>query len=210
MFLTLEGIEGTGKSTHSTFMANWLLARGISVVQTREPGGTPLGEAIRDVLLKPREEAVATDAELLLMFAARAQHIEQVIRPALAVGSWVLSDRFTDATYAYQGGGRDTPEHKIAELEQWVQGDLRPGYTIVLDVDVKVGLQRAKQSASPDRFERETLRFFEKVRQTYLVRARSNPERYCVIDANQSLAVVQQHILQVLMLLIAKGSDDVS
>ena len=191
LFVTLEGPEGAGKSTNREYLAERLRERGIEVQLTREPGGTPLAERIRDLLLTPSNEPMAVDTELLLMFAARAQHIAQVIRPALARGAVVLCDRFTDATYAYQGGGRGLPEARIAELERFVQGDLRPDLTLVFDLPVEVGLSRAAARGRLDRFEQEGREFFEAVRQTYLRRASAEPQRYHVLDAAQSLAQVQ-------------------
>lgn len=165
---------------------------------TREPGGTPLAEEIRQLLLAPREELVAELAELLLIFAARAQHLEQVILPALNAGQWVLSDRFTDATYAYQGGGRKLDNSKISQLENLVQGSLRPDQVLILDLPVEEGLKRARQRADLDRFEQEQNAFFERVRAGYHARAKADPERYRIIDASQSLAQVQASIQQVL------------
>lgn len=171
LFVTLEGPEGAGKSTNRDYLAERLRERGIEVQLTREPGGTPLAERIRELLLAPSDEPMAADTELLLMFAARAQHIAGVIRPALARGAVVLCDRFTDATYAYQGGGRGLPEARIAALESFVQGDLRPDLTLVFDLPVEIGLARAAARGRLDRFEQEDRRFFEAVRQTYLQRA---------------------------------------
>jgi dTMP kinase len=201
-FLTLEGTEGVGKSTNLAFVRDWLQARNIEVVVTREPGGTPLAEEIRELLLAKRDEAVNQTAELLLVFAARAQHLEQIIKPALARGAWVLSDRFTDATFAYQGGGRGLDKKIIQQLEVMVQGDLRPDLTLILDIDVKLGLTRASQRGELDRFESETLDFFERVRAAYRERAIANPARYAIVDAGQSLEKVQQDIDQVLQKLI--------
>ncbi|MCL6692052.1 dTMP kinase [Pseudomonas sp. R3.Fl] len=194
LFVTLEGPEGAGKTTNREYLAERLRERGVEVQLTREPGGTPLAERIRDLLLAPSDEPMAVDTELLLMFAARAQHIAQVIRPALARGAVVLCDRFTDATYAYQGGGRGLPESRIAELERFVQGDLRPDLTLVFDLPVEVGLARAAARGRLDRFEQEGREFFEAVRQTYLRRAAAEPRRYQVLDAAQPLARVQADI----------------
>lgn len=191
--ITLEGIEGVGKSTNLRFLADRLVAAGVPVLTTREPGGTPLAEEIRGLLLAPRAEAVSQQAELLLMFAARAQHLKTVIEPALARGEWVVCDRFTDATYAYQGGGRGVPHDAIAWLEQYVQEARRPDRVFLLDIDVETGLARARaRSAVGDRFEHEKVVFFEKVRAAYLARAAAFPARYQVIDAGQPLATVQQ------------------
>ncbi len=191
LFITVEGAEGVGKSTNIDFIRRTLEAKGISVVVTREPGGTPMAEEIREVLLKNREEGVAENAELLLMFAARAQHIESLIKPALAEGKWVLSDRFTDATYAYQGGGRGVDLEKISVLETFVQGAFRPHITFLLDAPVEVGMARAQKRGALDRFENEQLAFFQSVRSTYLQRANDESERFEVIDASKSLDEVQ-------------------
>lgn len=193
-FLTMEGTEGVGKSTNLAFVRAWLEVRGIELIVTREPGGTPLAEEIRNLLLAKRTEPVDETAELLLVFAARAQHLAQVIKPALARGAWVLSDRFTDATYAYQGGGRGLSLAIIEQLENLVQQQLRPDLTLVLDIDVQKGLERASQRAELDRFESESLAFFERVRAAYHSRAAMAPERYTLIDAGQSLERVQQDI----------------
>lgn len=196
-FITLEGPEGGGKSTNQGFVRDWLQQRGRTVVSTREPGGTALGESIRELLLNP-ESAMAADTELLLMFAARAEHIAACIRPALAQDHWVVCDRFTDATYAYQGGGRGIPNDRIASLETWVQGDrqsgLRPDLTLVLDVGGELGDQRVGRRGERDRFERERADFFRRVRQSYLTRAAEAPDRYRVINAEAPLAEVQRQI----------------
>ncbi|MDU9415462.1 dTMP kinase [Pseudomonas sp. zfem005] len=192
LFITLEGPEGAGKSTNRDFLAERLRNHGVDVVLTREPGGTPLAERIRELLLAPSDEAMAADTELLLMFAARAQHIAGVIRPALDRGQVVLCDRFTDATYAYQGGGRGLPVERIAQLEAFVQGELRPDLTLVFDLPVDVGLSRAAARGRLDRFEQEDRGFFEAVRQTYLQRAAAAPQRYHVLDAAASLVSVQE------------------
>ncbi|GAC1039613.1 dTMP kinase [Pseudomonas sp. No.117] len=191
LFITLEGPEGAGKSTNRDYLAELLGASGREVVLTREPGGTPLAERIREILLAPAAEPMAVDTELLLMFAARAQHLAQVVRPALARGALVLCDRFVDATYAYQGGGRGVPVERIATLEAFVLGDLRPDLTLVFDLPVEIGLARAARRGALDRFEQEQRAFFEAVRQTYLQRAQAVPERYRIIDASRSLAEVQ-------------------
>lgn len=194
LFITLEGPEGAGKSTNRDYLAMCLRAAGIEVLLTREPGGTPLAERIRELLLAPSDEAMAADTELLLVFAARAQHLAQVIRPALARGCVVLCDRFTDATYAYQGGGRGLSQQRIAELERFVQGDLRPDLTLLFDLPVEQGLARAVARGRLDRFEQEQRSFFEAVRQTYLQRAALAPQRYRLLDASQSLQQVQAAI----------------
>lgn len=197
-FLTIEGTEGVGKSTNLAFVRDWLQAKGIEVVVTREPGGTPLAEEIRGLLLAKREEAVDETTELLLVFAARAQHLAEVIKPALARGAWVLSDRFTDATYAYQGGGRGLSKDVITQLEVLVQGELRPDLTLILDIDVETGLNRARQRGELDRFESETIGFFERVRSAYKARAAAAPDHYAVVDAGQELVKVQADIHDVL------------
>ncbi|WP_313285855.1 dTMP kinase [Stutzerimonas kunmingensis] len=194
LFVTLEGPEGAGKSTNREYLAERLRACGVDVVLTREPGGTPLAERIRELLLTPADEPMAVDTELLLVFAARAQHLAQVIRPALERGAVVLCDRFTDATYAYQGGGRGLSIERIAQLEAFVQGELRPDLTLIFDLPVEVGLARAAARGRLDRFEQEGLRFFESVRHAYLERAKAAPSRYRIIDAGQPLNVVQQDV----------------
>lgn len=194
LFITLEGPEGAGKSTNREYLASRLREQGIEVVLSREPGGTPLAERIRELLLAPSDEQMDSDAELLLVFAARAQHLARIIRPALARGAVVLCDRFTDATYAYQGGGRGLDAARIAELERFVQGELRPNLTLVFDLPVDIGLSRAAARGRLDRFEQEGREFFEAVRRTYLQRAESAPQRYRVLDAAQPLQAVQQAI----------------
>jgi dTMP kinase len=197
-FITVEGIEGVGKTTNIEFIHQRLLAAGKDVVVTREPGGTPLGEAIRGLLLDPQYTGMDSTCELQLMFAARAEHLARVIRPALEKGQWVLCDRFTDATYAYQGGGRGIDTGIIARLETLVQGDFRPDITLLLDVPVEVGLARASKRGDLDRFEQEKVEFFERVRQSYLDMARQSAARYRVIDASQPLEQVQQQLEVVL------------
>ena len=193
-FITIEGTEGVGKTTNIQYIQDWLLAKNLTFVATREPGGTPLAEQIRELLLAPRDELVCDTAELLLMFAGRAQHLNQVIEPNLNQGAWVLCDRFTDATYAYQGAGRNMRDSLIAELETIVQGTLRPDLTLILDIPVELGLKRAIDRSEPDRFEQEKMAFFQAVRNGYLSIAQQDPQRCVVIDASQSLAVVQQSI----------------
>jgi dTMP kinase len=203
LFITMEGIEGVGKSTNLEFVYRHLCDRDKEVVMTREPGGTDLGEKIRTLLLDHRNQDIANDTELLLMFAARAQHIAEVIEPTLAQGKWVLCDRFTDATYAYQGGGRGIDMGRIAQLEQWVQGALRPDITILLDAPVEVGLARAaKRKQEADRFEREKQEFFERVRSAYLALAAQHPSRYRVIDAAQTLYQVKMQLENLLAAVI--------
>ena len=194
LFITLEGPEGAGKSTNREYLAERLREHAIEVVLSREPGGTPLAERIRELLLAPSDEVMDSDTELLLVFAARAQHLARVIRPALARGAVVLCDRFTDATYAYQGGGRGLGDARIAELERFVQGELRPDLTLVFDLPVEVGLSRAAARGHLDRFEQEAQGFFEAVRRTYLQRAQATPTRYRVLDAAQPLEAVQRSI----------------
>lgn len=193
-FITVEGIEGVGKSTNIEFIRSVLEAADKEVVVTREPGGTPVGEEIRRLLLDHRNNDLSDDAELLLMFAARAEHLAHVIRPALDDGKYVLCDRFTDATYAYQGGGRGISFQRIGMLEDWVQGELRPDLTLLLDVPVAVGIQRASHRSEADRFEQEQQEFFERVRQIYMTLAKCESERIRVIDASKSLEAVQQQI----------------
>lgn len=202
LFITLEGPEGAGKSTNRDYLATRLREQGLDVVLTREPGGTPLAEQVRELLLAPSQETMAADTELLLVFAARAQHLAEVIRPALTRGAVVLCDRFTDATYAYQGGGRGLSQARIAQLEQFVQGDLRPDLTLVFDLPVHIGLQRAAARGRLDRFEQEGQPFFEAVRQAYLARARQAPERYALLDAAQSLEAVQRDLDALLPMLL--------
>lgn len=198
LFITIEGGEGVGKSTNIEFIKTTLEAKGIRCIVTREPGGTPLAEEIREVLIKNRDEHVVTETELLLMFAARAQHLHQKILPALEAGIWVISDRFTDATYAYQSGGRGVPNEKVALLETFVQGDVRPDLTLLLDAPIEVGMARAKSRGKLDRFEEEAAEFFNNVRNNYLSRAKAEPKRFNIIDATQSLANVQADISRVL------------
>lgn len=197
-FITLEGGEGVGKTTNLAFIKHYLEQHSISVVVTREPGGTLLAEKLRELVLSADGEKINDTTELLLMFAARCQHIAQVIRPALEQGHWVLCDRFTDATYAYQGGGRGLSLDTIAWLEQTVQGDLRPDLTLLLDAPIAIGMERAKKRAAFDRFEAEKLQFFENVRAMYLKRAEEQKQRIKVIQAAQNLATVQQEIVAVL------------
>lgn len=188
-FITLDGIDGAGKSTHLAAMRQWFAQRNLPVLFTREPGGTPVGEALRELLLNPATQANLR-TETLLMFAARQQHLDDVIRPALAAGTHVVSDRFTDATFAYQGGGRGMPLADIAALEQWVQQGLQPDLTLLLDIPLAVSLQRIESHRSKDRFEQENANFFTRTRAAYLQRAAATPARYAVIDSNQDKAVV--------------------
>ncbi|OQK15687.1 thymidylate kinase [Methyloprofundus sedimenti] len=197
-FITLEGGEGVGKTSNMIYIQSLLKDKNISVLQTREPGGTKLAENIRQLLLDKGQESIAEQTELLMMFAARAQHIRHVIKPALEQGVWVVCDRFTDATYAYQGGGRNMALSVIQWLENFVQGDLRPDLTLLLDAPVQLGMQRATHRGKLDRFESEKMVFFEKVRQTYLTIAEQQPERVKIIDATQSLENVQSQISNIL------------
>lgn len=193
-FITIEGGEGAGKSSNLDFIRGLLEASGKKVLFTREPGGTRLGEAVRELLLGHQHDGMASDTELLLMFAARAEHLHQKIQPALAEGTWVLCDRFTDATYAYQGAGRGIATDHIRVLEEWVQGELRPDLTLLLDLPVSIGLRRAGLRSEPDRFESQALEFFEAVREGYLEIARQEPQRVKVIDASRPLPEVQRQI----------------
>ncbi len=194
-FITLEGMDGAGKSTHIPDIVALLEARGVEVVSTREPGGTALGEQLRALLL---HEPMHAETETLLMFAARREHIANVIEPALARGAYVLSDRFTDATYAYQCGAKGVLPSKIKQLETWVQGDLRPDATLLFDVPVEISLQRLASAREPDKFERENAQFFEKLRQAYLLRAAENPHTFHIIDANQTLEKVKVIVKEVI------------
>lgn len=188
-FITFEGIDGAGKSTQIDVIETTLKARGFEVIRTREPGGTPLGEVIRKELLSVSMDPAT---ETLLFFASRAEHIAQIIKPALNRGAWVLSDRFTDATYAYQVGGRGFPAHKVEELERWTQGDLQPDRTVLFDIDPKVAAQRVAQARSMDRFEKESLDFFTRVRNAYLTRAKESPERFLIVNSMQNKESVSE------------------
>lgn len=194
-FITLEGVDGAGKSTHIPTIAELLRRRGKEVLITREPGGTPLGEKLRELLL---HEAMHPETESLLMFAARREHIEQVIKPALARGAYVVSDRFTDASFAYQCGGRGVSAGKIEQLESWVQGDFQPDLTLLFDVPVSVSTQRLARARDPDRFEREQSDFFERIRNIYLERAARFPDRFRLIDSGQSIPEVNIKLEQIL------------
>ncbi len=193
-FITFEGTEGVGKTTQIQLLKDYLEAKNIQTLVTREPGGTKIGERIREILLDKDLSQLDVHAELLLMFAARAQHLEEVIFPALKNSIYVLCDRFTDASYAYQGGGRNVSLEKIAKLEHVVQGDFRPDLTILLNCDLSVGLQRVEGRGAKDRFEREQLEFFQRVEQTYLRRAKEQPQRYAVVNADQSISEVAEDI----------------
>lgn len=193
LFITIEGIEGAGKSTVIEFIRSYLSSKQVNLLVTREPGGTEIAEAIRLVLLDYYEESMAEDTELLLMFASRAQHIAQVIKPGVEAGQIILSDRFTDASFAYQGGGRGISKERIEKLEEWVQGGLRPDVTLLLDVSAEVGLNRIQnRQDAPDRIEQEEIEFFERVRQCYLDRSKQYPDQYYVIDASCSLDEVKR------------------
>lgn len=207
LFITLEGPEGAGKTTNRAYLAEQLQAQGFVVTLTREPGGTALAELIREILLAPHAETMAVDTELLLMFAARAQHLAQVILPALAEGKIVICDRFTDATYAYQGGGRGLDCSRIALLEQFVQGDLRPDMTLLFDLPVEEGMARAVARGKLDRFEQEQQLFFEKVRQSYLQRAQNDPQRFRLVNAQQTLADVQKNLDQYLLEIMERARE---
>jgi dTMP kinase len=193
-FITLEGMDGAGKSTHIPTIIKLLEARGVEVVSTREPGGTELGEKLRALLL---HEEMHPETETLLMFAARREHLEKVILPALKRGAYVLSDRFTDATYAYQHGAKGVSLEKIRQLESWVQGELQPDLTILFDVPVAVSMQRLSTARSPDKFESENAAFFEKLRTVYLDRARENPSRFRLINADQPLDKVENMVKEI-------------
>lgn len=194
-FITLEGMDGAGKSTHIPDIIKLLEGKGVEVISTREPGGTVLGEQLRTLLLN---EPMHPETETLLMFAARREHIAQVIEPALSQGAWVLSDRFTDATYAYQSGGRGVLANKVIELEAWVQGSLQPDLTLLFDVPVEVSVARLASARTPDKFERESPDFFTKIRNAYLDRARNNPKRFCIINSNQALEDVKAEVKNVI------------
>ncbi len=197
LFITFEGGEGVGKTTNIEYFKELMQQADLSFRATREPGGTPFSEEIRNLLLSPREESVCSTAELLLMFAARSQHLSGLIEPTLNSGVSVVCDRFTDATYAYQGFGRELGTNVISTLEELVHGDRQPNLTIILDAPVEVGMARAKSRGALDRFEQEDIEFFERVRQGYLSRAKSNPERYAVVDASVTLDQVQVQIKDV-------------
>lgn len=196
-FITLEGIEGAGKSTAISFISNYLQTKNIDFITTREPGGTIIAEKIRQIVLGHHPEVMHADTELLLFFAARAQHLNTVIKPALALGKWVICDRFTDTSYAYQGIGRSIPKERIAILENWVQGELRPNLTFIFDVTPEISIKRTK-SKKPDRIEAEEVSFFRRVRSCYLTMAKENPKRYKIIDATKSISNVKKQIAAIL------------
>ena len=203
-FITLEGIDGAGKSTHLAWLAGWLQSRAITVKVTREPGGTDLGEGLRQLLLD-RGQRLHPETEALLMFAARREHLDKVIVPALAAGLCVLCDRFTDATFAYQAGGSGTAWDKIEALEHWVQGSLQPDFTILFDVAPEIGRSRSSRIKNPDRFEQEQAEFFQRVRQAYLRRAREHPGRIHVIDAGASIAEIRRELERQLLVICGNG-----
>ncbi len=197
-FITVEGIEGVGKSTNVVFLREVIEKRGIDVLTTREPGGTPMAERIREMLIEHGDEPVPDITELLLMFASRSLHVNNVIQPALAAGTWVICDRFTDASRAYQGGGRRFPQRDINRLAEWVHGDLRPDLTILLDAPVATGMNRAGRRGSPDRIEIERVDFFERVRECYLSLAEAEPERFVVVDASVDMDTVRASIASII------------
>lgn len=197
-FITVEGIEGVGKSSNIQYIAACLEKKGCEVVLTREPGGTPLGERIRDILLTEFTEKTLPATELLLLYAARLQHVEHVIKPALQEGKWVICDRFTDATYAYQGAGRGVDLSTIDRLNEWTLGNFRPDYTLILDAPVEVALGRIQHNRVLDRFEKEKNSFFEKIRQFYLTRAKLHPDQYVVIDASKELSEVKERLSNII------------
>lgn len=204
-FITFEGTEGVGKSTQLANAAATLKALGVDYTVTREPGGTPMAESIRELLLAPRDEPVNDMTELLLMFAARAQHLHTRIFPELEAGRWVLCDRFTDATFAYQGGGRGVPAERIALLENLVQGSFRPDQVILLDAPVETGMTRARHRGELDRFEQEAVAFFERIRRTYLERAAADPGRYHIVDAAQPLEAVSRDVTSLVHRLVSRS-----
>ncbi|MCF6194605.1 MAG: dTMP kinase [Kangiellaceae bacterium] len=197
-FISLEGSEGVGKTTSLKFVQSFVEALGHKVLITREPGGTPMAEEIRNILLSEREETVEVDTELLLMFAARTQHVNQVIKPALEQGKWVICDRFVDASYAYQGGGRGIEFFRLQQLEKWCLGDFSPDVTLLLDMSSSEGIERTRKRGKADRFEIEKMSFYEKIRNAYLERAKMEPDRIHIINAAPSTEVVQAEIKSVL------------
>ncbi len=206
LFISVEGIEGAGKSTALEAVTESLLAAGTKHILTREPGGTPFAEEIRDLLLLPRQETVISETELLLMYASRIQHVEELIKPNLEQGIHVVSDRFNDATFAYQGGGREINMSKIEQLDQWCLDGFKPDFTILLDLPVEIGLERATKRGEKDRIEKEQLAFFDKVRSAYLALAAKHTQRFKVIDATQTPAAVKEKILDSINQLLANHS----
>lgn len=212
-FISLEGGEGAGKTTSQAYISAFLRQQGITVLETREPGGTEVSEAIRGLLLDSRLPTMHTDTELLLIFAARNEHLQRSIIPALQAGVWVVCDRFTDATYAYQGSGRGLSQQRIASLETWVQGSLRPDYTLLFDIEVAIGMQRVRERSQQlgkavDRFEQESQAFFERIRAAYLNRAQQYPKQYRLIDAGQDLPKVQQQLATILQSILEAASTE--
>lgn len=207
VFITFEGIEGMGKSTVTHAVEKYLDEKNIPYIVTREPGGTPLAESIRRVVLGHHDEKVCEAAELMLMFASRAQHIEEKIKPALAAGKWVLCDRFTDSSFAYQGGGRKLSMERIAQLESWVQGDLQPNLTLLLDGPVELGLHRIKKRTK-DRIEKEDHDFFNRIRATYLDRAKQFPDRFVILDANKTRTEVKEAAIKAVNILCMNGRQN--
>ncbi len=203
LFISFEGIDGAGKSTHVAWSADFLRAQGIAVTLTREPGGTVLGEKLRELLLAT-EGQIHPETEALLMFSARRQHLEEVIHPALARGDCVLCDRFTDASFAYQGGGRGVENPKLATLEAWVHPDLQPDLTVLFDVSAEVGQERVGRIKSPDRFERENSAFFVRVREAYLERMKESPRRFVRLDSTKAIGEVQAELKQKLLAALSK------
>lgn len=200
-FITLEGVDGAGKSTHVEWLAEQLRERGLDVVLTREPGGTPLGEALRQMVLN---QPMHLKTETLLMFAARCEHVETIIKPALEAGKWVVCDRFTDATYAYQGGGRELGARRIEVLEEWVHAGLQPDQTWLFDLPLELARQRLERGGSPDRFEQEAQAFFERTRAAYHQRAEQDPDRFYIVDSSQSIADIRVELMQQIDLLLAQ------
>ncbi len=197
-FITIDGVEGAGKSTQITFICDYLQAKGVNVVLTREPGGTDLGEQIRELLLSTKTKSMHSDSELLLIFAARNEHIHNKITPALERGDWVLSDRFTDASYAYQGGGRGLDIKRIEQLEEWVLQDFTPDMTLLLDIPVEQGMSRVESRGEKDRIELEAMDFFERVRQAYIARSKKYPERIKLINSSKTKEHTSAQIEQIL------------
>ena len=206
LFITLEGIEGVGKSTCIRYLSGYLKRLGVPFIVTREPGGTPFAEEIRNLILHHHSsEIINPDTELLLLFAARAQHISEVVLPALEKGQWVLCDRFTDASYAYQGGGRGVDQKRIQILEHWVQEGFRPDLVLLLDAPVKKALYRTRRRKELDRIEREEVSFFRRVRRAYLDRAEKSPRRYRIVDASKPLSIVKRALQEIISPLVPKA-----
>jgi len=206
LFITFEGIDGAGKSTHMAWSADFLRGRGIALTLTREPGGTVLGEKLRELILAA-EDPIHAETETLLMFSARRQHLEEIIRPALVRGDCVLCDRFTDASFAYQGGGRGVEKKKLAALEAWVHPDLQPDLTILFDVSAQVGQDRVARIKSPDRFERESAEFFVRVRDAYLDRMKESPNRFVRIDGTRPISAIQEELGKKFTIVLSKWNS---